>query len=472
MEPKIRRDQLEKIRHFLELEYYDSVVKESVSLLEEVLKKTYKSALSEFSIADRTYLMEAESSIGNNKGYNKFGFGELVGLFRKSKLLSKWEANTNQNLGIIKSISLDYIADLRNNLTHNSTSENKCTQNEAVLVFDCLKNWLSFIGYSELDSGLQKSMENSSDKSHENTEEGLNNKEDIKNVHLHSVVDSSYSSSTRKEQRRLAVQYEYSKICDENSFLRGIKQLGKVENMFGLDIGCADGVITKKRFKSEYGFKKIIGIDFNKESIEKAQVYIDEVFSYHQFNVEDSNFIDDLKDLMDEKGIDNFHSIYIGYTIHHLKNPVRFLRKIRKLLAPGGFIILTGVDDGAQLSYGDDGIIDHIVDLTIKTERISDRFHARKFYSYLINTGYQDISMNYSYQDTVGLSPEAKEFLYQYYFSFRYDYAKKQFDSDPNNESFKAHLNDIVQSLTKLEDLFQKPDFYYLLTTISAIGFK
>lgn len=293
-----------------------------------------------------------------------------------------------------------------------------------------------------------------------------------KSAHLHSFVDSSYSSSTLKEQKRLLLQYEYSKACDEAAFFKGIKKLGKIDNMYGLDIGCANGLVTQKRFKTDYGFKKVIGIDYNEESIQEAQVNKNNVFKYYHFNVEDNNFIEDIQDLMLQQNIKTFHTIYLGYTIHHLINPLKFLRKIRTLLSPGGFIILTGVDDGAQLSFGDEGLIDEIVDLTIKTKRISDRFHGRKFYSYLLNAGFKDISMNYSCQDTVGISSKEKELLYQYYFSFRYDYVKKQLESDPNNKLYIKQFNEMNKNLKKLQTLFQKPDFYYLLTTLSAIGFK
>lgn len=39
MQDFIRADQLDKIEHFIALGYYDSAVKESCALLEEILKK-------------------------------------------------------------------------------------------------------------------------------------------------------------------------------------------------------------------------------------------------------------------------------------------------------------------------------------------------------------------------------------------------------------------------------------------------
>ena len=88
----IKGDQLEKIEHFLSLGYFDSVVKECSAMLEEILKKVYKQALSELPIEDRSILLESEGKIGNKtKGYNRFGFGELVGLFNRSR----WSGGAN-----------------------------------------------------------------------------------------------------------------------------------------------------------------------------------------------------------------------------------------------------------------------------------------------------------------------------------------------------------------------------------------
>ena len=70
MEKIIKGDQLEKIKHFLQQQYYDSAVKECCAILEEILKKIYKQALSELPIEDRTVLLESEAKIGSG---NKIG---------------------------------------------------------------------------------------------------------------------------------------------------------------------------------------------------------------------------------------------------------------------------------------------------------------------------------------------------------------------------------------------------------------
>ena len=135
MEEFVRQSQLEKIRHFLKMGYYDSVVKESCAVLEEVLKQVYRKAVAELPVKDRTALLEAETAIGRGvKGYTEFGFGQLVAVFSKSRLLDVWAKHTGAKLGMLKSISLDYIVELRNQLTHNGSAQ-QCARREASLVY-------------------------------------------------------------------------------------------------------------------------------------------------------------------------------------------------------------------------------------------------------------------------------------------------------------------------------------------------
>lgn len=460
----IKKDQLEKIRHFLALGYYDSVIKESSTLFEVILKKIYARALSEFGIEDRSTLLESEALIGKKvKGYTQFGFGELVGLFNRSKLLEKWEKNTHQDLGIIRSISLDYMVTLRNQLTHNSDAHNKSSKGEAELIYSCLTNWLSFIGYSELDSGIQKAMMQATES---------DNTSDVYEKHLRSKTESNYSSSTQSEVKRLSIQAMYSKESDEKGFLYALKRIGEKENLIGLDIGCADGFLTAQRFKAQYGFTQVIGIDKNEALIANAHKKGLQNFHFYPMNIEEDTFEMQLDHIKQEHKIELFDIIFISYTLHHLKEPVRFLRKIRKHLSPDGAVIITGVDDGAQLAYDDQNLVQEIVNLSVSTKNISDRFGARKFYSYLKNAGFNTVKLFYGMNDTSTMTPEEREMLFQYYFSFRKDYTQKQLNTDVDNQTYVEHHRKMITALEQLEDVFHKPDFYYLVTVLTAVAFK
>lgn len=130
------------------------------------------------------------------------------------------------------------------------------------------------------------------------------------------------------------------------------------------------------------------------------------------------------------------------------------------------------MDDGALVSYGDNGLVEKIIEESIEIKNISDRFHARKFYSMLRAAGFEDIKMNYTENDTVGITPEEKDTLFRYYFKFRSDYTKRQLATDPENPEYLEKHACLVEDLEELQDLFLKPEFYFMVLTITAIAIR
>ena len=464
MEKIVKGDQLEKIKHFLALHYYDSVVKESCAILEEILKRIYKQALSELPIDDRTALLESEAKIGNNsKSYTRFGFGELVGLFNRSRLLDRWSKYTDNNMGIIRSISLDYIVELRNRLTHDRSSmTEEVTQSEAQLVYDCLLNWLSFIGYKDMKKGVENAFEKAPVKETKPTTYQRVKKD----------ITSGYDSAIKPERRRLKRQAAYSAEHDAKSFEYAISRMSGRKELIGLDVGCADGYVTELRFKPEYGFKKVIGIDYNQTLIDRVNAEDHGMFHYHMMNIESRSFDDDIQDLMEEEDVDAFDVIFCALTLHHLKNPSRMLMKLRRYLRKGGALIIRGVDDGAMLAYDDGGLVEQILDDCTRQSNSSDRYHGRKYYPWLRGVGFSDIKMNYQVDDTTQMDFDAREDFFHYYFDFRLQYTLRPLNKDPQNPQFIQDHERMVANLEKLEQLFIRPDFYFSTLTISCIAIK
>ena len=469
MEEIVKRSQLEKIRHFLVMEYYDSVVKESCAVLEEVLKYVYRRAVAELPMSDRTALMEAESAIGRGvKGYTEFGFGQLVAVFNKSRLLDVWSKHTGAKLGMLKSISLDYIVEMRNQLTHNGSAQ-LCTRSEASLVYECLMSWLSFIDYKEVHAE-KKPAHTTPVAHHENASQPKKTTLQKHADYLQQKTESSYHSDKASEIRRLKIQSRFSEESDRECFMYALQRIGNKEHLYGLDIGCADGYVTESRFRDEYGFDLVVGIDHNEKMIARQSDH--DMFRYRHIEVESHDFEDEMDELLDEFGIEGFDVIFMALTLHHLKQPARFLRKIRRYLNKGGALILRGVDDGALVAYGDDGLVEKVIEESIETKNMSDRFHARKFYSMLRTAGFDDIKMNYAEADSVGIDAEEKDVLFRYYFKFRSDYTKRQLDSDPDNPEYQRKHEQMCEDLESLQDVFLKPDFYFMVLTISAIAIR
>lgn len=465
MENFIDRNVLTNIENFINVGLYNSAVRESCTLLEVVLRKVFQQALLELPFNDRQELLRSEREIGNDKkGYQEFGFGQLVGLFKKSQLLRRWGEYTHSNLGLISSINFDYIVELRNRMAHYNPDQNPCTYQDAMLVYNALTNWLSFIGYKEIDKGIEKAF-----KEEKETE---NNKQIKRYEKVKRKIHSDYDSSNKKEARRLRMQSNYSLKFDEESFHFVLEKIKKKEHLIGLDVGCADGYVTELRFKEEYPFDKVIGLDFNEKVIQKVNESDHGHFHYYQMDLESKDFEDKMDEILEEMDIDGFDVIFSALTLHHLKNPQRCLMNLRKYLNKGGAIILRGVDDGGMMAYDDNGLVDKILDETLALENASDRFHGRKFYTYLCNAGFKEVEMRYLVDDTTKMEFEEKEDFFRYYFDFRKAYTMRAMNAHPEDKNLKKKHEQMVEDLEKLEEIFMKPDFFFCTLTVSAIAFK
>lgn len=135
MDPNVTvavEDKLSLIQRMLHAGDYDIAVKESCTLFEIVFRRIFQQAVVSLPFADRNHIFEMERKIGKgNKGVQDFGFGELVGLFRESKLMEKWSKHTSRDLGLIQTLNYSEIVNLRNRITHSGAT---CSRGEANLV--------------------------------------------------------------------------------------------------------------------------------------------------------------------------------------------------------------------------------------------------------------------------------------------------------------------------------------------------
>jgi len=152
----ITPDKLSFIQKSLDMGEYDVVIKECSTLFEVSLKKIFKEAIISLPFNERTELQDCEKKIGKNtKGVQDFSFGEVVGLFRESKLMSKWAKHSSRDLGLLNTLDFAPIVKLRNELIHEGL---KCSRFEAELVYNFLRNLLATIGYADLNSPIGSSM--------------------------------------------------------------------------------------------------------------------------------------------------------------------------------------------------------------------------------------------------------------------------------------------------------------------------
>ncbi|KUO63845.1 MAG: hypothetical protein APF84_14590 [Gracilibacter sp. BRH_c7a] len=163
----ITEDKLSFIQKSLDMGEYDVVVKECATLFEVALKRIFNEAIISLPFNDRIDIQEVEKKIGkNNKGVQEFTFGELVGLFRESKLLAKWAKHSSRDLGLLNSLDFSSIVNLRNHVTHSGI---ECNRFEAELVYNYLRNMLATLGLADLNSsGITLAKKNYSIEESEN----------------------------------------------------------------------------------------------------------------------------------------------------------------------------------------------------------------------------------------------------------------------------------------------------------------
>jgi 2-polyprenyl-3-methyl-5-hydroxy-6-metoxy-1,4-benzoquinol methylase len=458
------KDQLEEIEFLLKLNRNAAAIQECCSVFEVILKKVYGQALVELPYAEREKLYQAERKIGGGtKGYTEFGFGQLVGLFSECNLLASWAKVTGKELGLIKSISLNPIVDLRNRIVHNNAVA--ISRDQAQLVYACLKNWLAFLGYAGIEENVAEAFQ----------VKPVREKQEVQTQyqeHVKKRQSSTYTFSKKSEQVRLGKAVDIYREIDRRAIEFALANMEKKEGLTVLDVGCANGKILESRFANRDIYGKAVGIDYNEEVIRRKQEEDSDFYHYYCMDLEAEDLGDRLDEMMNREEIEKFDIIFSSLVIHHLKNPNRLLRILSKKLKKNGAIILRGAEDGSKLAYDDNGLVSEIIRRSAAVKGMSDRFHGRKFYSQLYRCGFRRIHMLYEERDTVGKDFDECLDMFQLSFSYRKDYFERQLAMDPENLQYQEDYRWICEALSDLEELFVMPDFYYLEMVPAAIGFK
>lgn len=272
---------------------------------------------------------------------------------------------------------------------------------------------------------------------------------------------STYSAATKAEFKRLKIQAINTREADINALDYVCARLDDTSKLRILDMGCAYGFVTRDRF-SQYEGATVLGLDKNETLIEFARTENSfEGAHYEVCDLESDDFEERLEELMSKYDIEKFDIIFASLVIHHLKNPNKLLRRIRKYLSQDGFIIIRGSDDGSIITHNDDGLIQKILDIHLNADGISDRLNGRKIYSQLIASGYKNVVMKSYIKDLSGLSLDERDEVYIERFSYRKNYLKKLVEKDPYSEKKRKDLEQITLYLNELENKFNDDAFWY-----------
>lgn len=273
---------------------------------------------------------------------------------------------------------------------------------------------------------------------------------------------SSYDPSAHRELRRLRTQAENTRPADMPAIEYALAAI-EGETVYVLDAGCAYGYVTFDRFggRTDHDIR-LLGIDRSEACIARAREADREPhFAFDTADIEAPDFEDRMDALMAEHGIPAFDIIFSSLVIHHLKDPVSALRRLRKLLRSGGYIILRGSDDGSVVAYGDDGLVQKIIDKHLSTPGISDRHNGRKLYRQLYSSGFKQIRAFPFVKDLTGKDFDERMDIFDERFAYRINYAQNLLAKDPDSLTLTNEVRWMEYALKKLEDLFGDDSFWY-----------
>lgn len=274
---------------------------------------------------------------------------------------------------------------------------------------------------------------------------------------------SVYSSTYADEVRRLKIQAANSASSDQIA-LNYLRDEGALrDHMVVLDAGCAYGYVARDRFAALDCVDKILCIDNNAEVIERArEMHADEPkMAFEVIDLEAKDFSKRFRALLDAQGIDKVDIIFSALTLHHLKDPNKVLRNLRRFLSPKGRIILRGSDDGSKLCYPKKELMDQIIQKSLTAEGVSDRLNGRKLFTQLADSGYHQIRIFSNMKDLSSIDFDDREALFRESFAYRSDYFTKAYERDPSDMQRRNDCEWMEAALELFEEQFYERNFWY-----------
>jgi len=458
-----------RIKNNIDAQAYTVAAGEAVKVIEIAFRKILVDGLALVSDKDRLKVMQAILEIGKGeKGVESFGLGHMLAVLRKSKFNDAWEASTGANLSAFKMINFDALNEIRIKLTHDAED---ASQFEAEILYQAVQGIIQGFGAVLLNEDVGASASYSAPQPKSDVEDSTV-KELIQKTQ---AGESSYSPVQFDELERLRIQCKLVEAVDLRAFKYALNLMDKKKGLIGLDIGCSEGFVTHERFSSFGMFEHVVGVDKSKEAIEQAKVNgYEGSYSFYAADLESRNGIETLKNALNEQGVSGFDVIFSAYVFHHLKNPIKVLRELRKLLNPNGVIIVRTVDDKLSASYPDQKEIVHkIFELSDRIPGMSSREHGRKLYNEMWKTGYRSLNMYYEVLDTVGKSIDERLMLFQDNFSWRPNYVKRAMEAFPEKKSeLEKDLEWLENALEELEIMFESEDYFHMEPIVVAVGQK
>lgn len=174
---------------------------------------------------------------------------------------------------------------------------------------------------------------------------------------------------------------------DEHQIKEQAKWAGIGPGMRIADIGCGSGKTTYLLKKIAGPNGRAVGVDGSKQRIEYAGKH------YGGLGIEYTcrDILESLEDL------GQFDFVWIRFVLqYYLEKSFDIVRKISKILKPGGIICLIDQDSNCLCHYGFPERLGRTIQKLVQTMEFQlkfDPFVGRKLYTYLYDLGFRDIDV-------------------------------------------------------------------------------
>ncbi|MDO4931146.1 MAG: methyltransferase domain-containing protein [Prevotellaceae bacterium] len=270
-----------------------------------------------------------------------------------------------------------------------------------------------------------------------------------------------FNFKDEQEKNRLHVQKDLLHNYDWDVYENAL--IGK-ERLAVLDVGCNEGYDIMDKFGDRPEVSYILGIDINEDAVDSAQTkYGAENVYFRVINVEDSEFSDNLSDIMEELQLESFDLINVSMLLLHLKEPNKLLKKLRKFLKKGGMLVVRDIDDSLTFVCPDtNDDFSHAIQICNRDDYAGYRHSGKEVYGMLIDAGFKEVRLVKKGLDSSGLTKNQKLDMFDIYFSFIYEDTRQLYNNNPENRIreddfnwIKGHYEQLRERITCSNVLYQ-----------------
>ena len=288
-------------------------------------------------------------------------------------------------------------------------------------------------------------------------------------VHINTEGKTGFFSQGNKvESRRLETQQKMLLDFDMpvyEKLLRGREDLNV------LDVGTGNGKALMARLGKRPEVRKIIGVEFDESFVEKCKKdYEGSIASFYQMDAEAPDFIDNLRDVMDEEGIEGFDFINILAVISHLKSPYTLFKNLRKVCNRGATILIRNIDDGLNFVYPDEKLyFERAFNMIAKCDTTGYRYSGRELFTLLHRSGYRDIVYDKMGINSASMDYTEKESFFDTIFLFLRNSINVTAHNNPHNQEIQVEKEWLDEHFEEMEEQFLASDsfvnFGFLIVT-------